>query len=74
VKRFLRCSLSSLVAPSIALVLALFTAGVARADFIVTMTQVGSNVVATGSGEIDLTGLSFFSGGFDTAIMDPSAP
>ena len=33
----------------------------ARANFIATMNQVGTNVVATGSGTIDLTGLTFFS-------------
>ncbi len=33
----------------------------AQADYIVTLTQVGDNVVATGSGTIDLTGLSFLS-------------
>jgi hypothetical protein len=32
----------------------------AQAGYIVTLKQVGSDVVATGSGAIDLTGLSFF--------------
>jgi hypothetical protein len=31
-------------------------------SYVVTLEQVGSNVVATGSGAIDLTGLSFFVG------------
>ena len=35
----------------------------AQAGYIVTLKQVGPNVVATGSGAIDLTGLSFFEGG-----------
>ena len=33
----------------------------AEAGYIVTLTQMGSNVVATGSGTIDLAALSFFS-------------
>jgi hypothetical protein len=33
----------------------------ARAGYVVDLTQQGSNVVATGSGPIDLTGLTFFS-------------
>src|SRR5438045_6581379 len=33
----------------------------AQAGFIVTLQQVGSDVVATGSGAIDLTGLTFVS-------------
>jgi hypothetical protein len=32
------------------------------ASYVVTLTQVGSDAVATGSGEIDLTGLSFIAG------------
>lgn len=32
----------------------------ARADFIMTITQVGPNVVGTGSGTIDLSALTFF--------------
>ena len=35
----------------------------AQAGYIVTLKQVGSDVVATGSGAIDLTGLSFFESG-----------
>jgi hypothetical protein len=34
-----------------------------QAGYVVDLTQVGSNVVATGSGPIDLTGLSFVGGG-----------
>src|SRR5580704_19497187 len=33
----------------------------ARAGYVVDLTQQGSDVVATGSGPIDLTGLTFFS-------------
>lgn len=40
--------------------LVLLAAGIAHAStFIVTFAQVGTNVVATGSGTIDLTGLNF---------------
>jgi hypothetical protein len=37
----------------------------------VTLTQQGANVVATGSGTIDLTGLSFLSNGVVSAIITP---
>ena len=41
--------------------------------YTVTLHQVGSNVVATGSGAINLTGLTFASGGFvATGSMGPS--
>jgi hypothetical protein len=44
----------------------------AQAAYIVTLAQVGSNVVSTGSGTIDLAGLSFFgSDDTATALMDP---
>ena len=36
----------------------LLSAGIANADFIVNVEQVGSNVVATGSGSINTTGLT----------------
>ena len=46
----------------------------ARANYTVNLEEVGSNVVATGSGTIDLTGLSFsFAGGFDPQITGFSA-
>jgi hypothetical protein len=35
----------------------------AKAGYVVTLEQVGSNVVATGSGPIDLTGLTLGGGG-----------
>jgi hypothetical protein len=45
----------------------------AQAGYIVTLTQQGSNVVATGSGAIDLTGLTFdFQAGQDSR-MQPNA-
>ncbi len=46
------------------------SAPTAWADYIVTLSQVGSNVVATGSGTINLTDLSFFgTGGADAGIL-----
>lgn len=42
--------------------------------YIVTLEQVGSNVVATGSGAIDLTGLSFITGSSLAAGMYPTLP
>jgi hypothetical protein len=39
----------------------------AQAGYVVTLAQVGSNVVATGSGPIDLTGLSFVGSGAQNA-------
>jgi hypothetical protein len=39
----------------------------AQAGYIVTLQQVGPNVVATGSGAIDLTGLSFLDSGVGSA-------
>ena len=45
----------------------------AQAAFVVDLTQEGSNVVATGSGSINLTDLSLFiSGGHVSGQMDPS--
>jgi hypothetical protein len=43
----------------------------AQAGYIVTLTQQGGNVVATGSGTIDLTGLSLVSGSGVAAFMTP---
>jgi hypothetical protein len=58
----IRCSLMFLVTAS------LFSVRPAQAGYIVTMEQVGSNVVATGSGAINLTGLIF---GFQGISVDP---
>jgi hypothetical protein len=44
----------------------------ARANYIVTLEQIGSNVVANGSGAINLTGLSFLASGTQGgAILQP---
>jgi PEP-CTERM motif len=47
--------------PATAAILALgaFAAPSAQAGYVLTLEEVGSNVVATGSGSIDLTGLTF---------------
>src|SRR6478672_11013953 len=45
----------------------------AQAGYIVTLQQVGANVVATGSGPIDLTGLSFLGTALNVAGMAPLA-
>ena len=44
----------------------------AQAGYVVTLTQQGSDVVATGSGPIDLSGLTFSSGSSTFAEMTPS--
>ena len=45
----------------------------AQAAYIVDLTQQGSDVVATGSGAIDLTGLILEGGNTDLSTMDPMA-
>jgi hypothetical protein len=57
------------LAATIALVL---SAPPAQAGYVVTLEQVGSDVVATGSGAIDLTGLTFRSLGAAYAEIVPS--
>jgi hypothetical protein len=44
----------------------------AQAGYIVTLKQVGSNVVATGSGAINLTGLTFNEISFGPALVQPN--
>ena len=44
----------------------------AQAGYVVDLTQVGSDVVATGSGAIDTTGLSFVSSFNNSAFIGPS--
>ena len=43
----------------------------AQAGYMVTLTQEGGDVVATGSGPIDLAGLSFVSGATESSFMVP---
>lgn len=45
----------------------------AQAGYVVTLEQVGPNVVATGSGALDLTGLSYAVTGAGGSGMEPSA-
>ena len=40
--------------------------------YIVTLEEIGSNVVATGKGDIDLTGLILLGGGFEFPLVGPS--
>jgi hypothetical protein len=51
---------------------ALLSAQPAQAGYIVTLEQVGSDVVATGGGFIDLTGLTFFNNEAPSAAIFPS--
>ena len=44
----------------------------AQAGYVVTLTQQGTDVVATGSGPIDLTGLSFSNTALAAAFLHPS--
>ena len=61
------------LATTLAIVLAwLVSARPAQADYAVTLQQVGPDVVATGSGAIDLTGLSYFSNEADMAEIYPN--
>jgi hypothetical protein len=46
-------------------------AGTADAGEVITVSQVGSDVVATGSGSLDLTGLSFRFSGVDSPGVTP---
>ena len=48
------------VAAAGALAISTLVGASAQAGYVVTLEEVGSNVVATGSGPLDLTGLSFF--------------
>jgi hypothetical protein len=61
----IRCSLMFLVTAS------LFSVPPAQASYIVTLEQVGSNVVATGSGAFDLTGLTFKGQAFVSPAIVP---
>jgi hypothetical protein len=62
------------IAAALAIVIAWgFSVWPAQANsYVVTLEQVGPNVVATGSGAIDLTGLSFATNGAGGPVMTPS--
>ena len=61
------------LATTLAIVLAwLPSVRTAQAGYTVTLQQVGRNVVAAGSGPIDLTGLFFFPGSFESPEIHPS--
>ena len=49
----------------------LFSVRPAQANYIVTLQQVGPNVVATGSGAFDLTGLPVKARGFSQTLIQP---
>jgi hypothetical protein len=73
-KTLSRSSFSRFVLPCMTATLVLLASGIARADsiYIVTLTQVGPNVVATGSGAIDLTGLTSFGSPFASPELFPA--
>lgn len=59
-RKLFRSSFSRFMLPCTTAALVLLAAGIAHASsFTVTLEQEGNNVVATGSGTVDLTGLSF---------------
>ena len=61
------------LATTLAIVLAwLLSVRPAEAGYTVTLQQVGPDVVATGSGAIDLHGLTFSSSGFLGPVIWPS--
>jgi hypothetical protein len=60
------------LATTLGIVLAwLLSVQAAEAGYTVTLQEVGPNVVATGSGAIDLTGLTFITSGNDNPGIDP---
>ena len=62
------------LATTLAIVLAwLLSVRPAQAGYTVTLQQVGPNVVATGSGAIDLTGLTFSQSGSVSPAIHPAA-
>lgn len=73
-KKLFNSSLKRIVLPCMTAGLVLLAAGIARAGsiFTVTLEQVGPNVVATGSGTIDLTGLTSFGSAFSNDELYPA--
>jgi len=66
-KKLLRLTLFAIAVTS------LFSVRPAQAGYMVTLEQVGANVVATGSGPIDLTGLTLLATGVAGAEIEPSS-
>jgi hypothetical protein len=62
----------ALCAATIALLSASVWAGPAKAGYVVDLTQQGANVIATGSGPIDLSGLTFSSPALSFAAISPN--
>lgn len=66
-------SFNRFVLPCMTAVLVLLAAGRVRGStYTVTLQQVGPNVVATGSGTIDLTGLTSFGSAFASPELYPT--
>lgn len=72
VRKSLCMPLTRLVLPCMTAALLLLAAGAARGEYIVTLKQVGSNVVAAGSGSINLGDLTFVGLGVARAGLNPS--
>jgi hypothetical protein len=68
----MRISKISAVAALVALGVSVGTVSKAEAAYIVTLQQVGSNVVATGSGSIDLTALTLLGPASEPSFIRPS--
>jgi hypothetical protein len=66
-KRIVRAALVAMTALGVGLAVA-----TAHAAYVVTLEEVGSDVIASGSGTIDTTDLDLFSTGFSNANLDPS--
>src|SRR5262249_476357 len=64
---------AKLVTLAIVVAFGLFIGPAQAVPYVVTLQQVGSNVVANGSGAIDLTGLSFAIDGAGGSVLFPSA-
>lgn len=73
-KMLFRSPFKRILLPCMTAVLVLSATRVAPANsvFLVTLTQVGPNVVATGSGTIDLTGLTSFGSAFASPELYPA--
>ncbi|MHB1934930.1 MAG: PEP-CTERM sorting domain-containing protein [Leptospirillum sp.] len=71
-KKFFNSSFKRFVLSGMTSALVLFATGTAWAEYIVNLDQVGSNVVATGSGTLNLTALTFDVTSLVADIMAPS--